>query len=43
MKVLQNQAHVTNTVRAVGMGGLHFFDKNDAEKNRIAEFWLVAP
>jgi hypothetical protein len=43
MKVLQNQAHVTNTVRAVGMDGLHFFDKNDAEKNRIAEFWLVAP
>jgi hypothetical protein len=43
MKVLQNQVHVTNTVRAVGLGGLDFFDKNDAEKNRIAEFWLVAP
>jgi OmpA family len=43
MKILQNQGHVTNTVRAVGMGGLDFFDKNDAEKNRIAEIWLVAP
>lgn len=43
MKILQNQGHVTNTVRAVGMGGLDFFDKNDAEKNRIAEVWLVAP
>lgn len=43
MKILQNQGHVTNTVRAVGVGGLDFFDKNDAEKNRIAEIWLVAP
>jgi outer membrane protein OmpA-like peptidoglycan-associated protein len=43
MKILQTQGHVTNTVRAVGMGGLDFFDKNDAEKNRIAEIWLVAP
>jgi outer membrane protein OmpA-like peptidoglycan-associated protein len=43
MKILQAQGHVTNTVRAVGMGGLDFFDKNDAEKNRIAEIWLVAP
>jgi outer membrane protein OmpA-like peptidoglycan-associated protein len=43
MKVLQTQGHVTNTIRAVGMGGLDFFDKNDAEKNRIAEIWLVAP
>jgi len=43
MKILQNQGHVTNTVRAVGMGGLDFFDRNDAEKNRIAEIWLVAP
>jgi outer membrane protein OmpA-like peptidoglycan-associated protein len=43
MKILQNQGHVTNTVRAVGMGGLDFFDKNDVEKNRIAEIWLAAP
>src|ERR1700730_9652589 len=32
-----------NSSHAVGMGGLDFFDKNDAEKNRIAEVWLVAP
>jgi hypothetical protein len=43
MKILQAQGHVTNTVRAVGTGEPDFFDKNDAEKNRIAEIWLVAP
>jgi outer membrane protein OmpA-like peptidoglycan-associated protein len=43
MKILQTQGHITNTIRAVGMGGLDFFDKNEADKNRVAEIWLVAP
>jgi outer membrane protein OmpA-like peptidoglycan-associated protein len=43
MKIMQTQGHITNTIKAVGMGGLDFFDKNEADKNRIAEIWLVAP
>jgi outer membrane protein OmpA-like peptidoglycan-associated protein len=41
-KILENDAKITNTIRAVGMGGSEFFG-HGTEKNRVVEIWLAAP
>jgi outer membrane protein OmpA-like peptidoglycan-associated protein len=42
-KILENEAKIENTVRAVGMGGSEFFGHGTPDKNRVVEIWLAAP
>jgi outer membrane protein OmpA-like peptidoglycan-associated protein len=42
-KILETQAKVANTIRAVGMGGSEFFGHGTPDKNRVVEIWLAAP
>jgi outer membrane protein OmpA-like peptidoglycan-associated protein len=42
-KVLETQAKIANTIRAVGMGGSEFFGHGTPDKNRVVEIWLAAP
>jgi outer membrane protein OmpA-like peptidoglycan-associated protein len=42
-KVLETQAKIANTIRAVGMGGSEFFGRGTPDKNRVVEIWLAAP
>ena len=42
-KVLETQAKIDNTIRAVGMGGSEFFGHGTPDKNRVVEIWLAAP
>ncbi len=42
-KILENQAKIANTIRAVGLGGSEFFGHGTPDKNRVVEIWLAAP
>ncbi|MBV9878667.1 MAG: OmpA family protein [Verrucomicrobia bacterium] len=42
-KILETQAKIANTIRAVGMGGSEFFGHGTPDKNRVVEIWLAAP
>jgi len=42
-KILEDEAKIENTVRAVGMGGSEFFGHGTPDKNRVVEIWLAAP
>lgn len=42
-KILETQAKIVNTIRAVGMGGSEFFGHGTPDKNRVVEIWLAAP
>jgi outer membrane protein OmpA-like peptidoglycan-associated protein len=42
-KILENEAKIVNTIRAVGMGGSEFFGHGTPDKNRVVEIWLAAP
>jgi outer membrane protein OmpA-like peptidoglycan-associated protein len=42
-KILENQAKIANTIRAVGLGGSEFFSHGTPDKNRVVEIWLAAP
>jgi outer membrane protein OmpA-like peptidoglycan-associated protein len=42
-KILEIQAKIANTIRAVGMGGSEFFGHGTPDKNRVVEIWLAAP
>jgi outer membrane protein OmpA-like peptidoglycan-associated protein len=42
-KILETQAKIENTIRAVGMGGSEFFGHGTPDKNRVVEIWLAAP
>ncbi|HEX4200392.1 MAG TPA: OmpA family protein [Chthoniobacterales bacterium] len=42
-KILETQAKIGNTIRAVGMGGSEFFGHGTPDKNRVVEIWLAAP
>ncbi len=42
-KILENQAKIANTIRAVGLGGSEFFGHGSPDKNRVVEIWLAAP
>jgi outer membrane protein OmpA-like peptidoglycan-associated protein len=42
-KILENQAKIVNTIRAVGLGGSEFFGHGTPDKNRVVEIWLAAP
>jgi outer membrane protein OmpA-like peptidoglycan-associated protein len=42
-KILETQAKIANTLRAVGMGGSEFFGHGTPDKNRVVEIWLAAP
>jgi outer membrane protein OmpA-like peptidoglycan-associated protein len=42
-KILETQAKIVNTIRAVGMGGSEFFGRGTPDKNRVVEIWLAAP
>jgi outer membrane protein OmpA-like peptidoglycan-associated protein len=43
VKILETQAKIGNTIRAVGMGGSEFFGHGTPDKNRVVEIWLAAP
>ncbi|MBV8212759.1 MAG: OmpA family protein [Verrucomicrobia bacterium] len=42
-KILETQAKIANTIRAVGLGGSEFFGHGTPDKNRVVEIWLAAP
>src|SRR5260370_32178108 len=42
-KILESQAKIANTIRAVGLGGSEFFGHGTPDKNRVVEIWLAAP
>jgi outer membrane protein OmpA-like peptidoglycan-associated protein len=42
-KILETQAKIANTIRAVGLGGSEFFGQGTPDKNRVVEIWLAAP
>jgi len=42
-KILETQAKIANTIRAVSMGGSEFFGHGTPDKNRVVEIWLAAP
>jgi len=42
-KILETQAKIANTIRAVGIGGSEFFGHGTPDKNRVVEIWLAAP
>ena len=42
-KILESQAKIANTIRAVSMGGSEFFGHGTPDKNRVVEIWLAAP
>jgi outer membrane protein OmpA-like peptidoglycan-associated protein len=42
-KILESQAKIVNTIRAVGLGGSEFFGHGTPDKNRVVEIWLAAP
>ena len=42
-KILETQAKIVNTIRAVGLGGSEFFGHGTPDKNRVVEIWLAAP
>lgn len=42
-KILETDAKIVNTIRAVGMGGSEFFGHGTPDKNRVVEIWLAAP
>ena len=42
-KILENEAKIVNTIRAVGLGGQEIFGHGTPDKNRVVEVWLAAP
>src|ERR1700722_17187997 len=42
-KILETQAKIANTIRAVGLGGSEFFGQGTPDKKRFVEIWLAAP